>query len=919
MKNYTLPWPAGTSRTKKNIIWLTALLSLLVVGMSASTGISDAACGATPDPAKGTNTMTVNIPAAGTYNVWSRVLAPDSTNNSYFLQIDGECAYNVGDNSGIAAKSWTWVDHKDATTSSIIRVNLSAGQHKVVMTGREPNVGIDRVLFLSDLNCVPSGDGGNCTTTAPPPDTTTPTVSMTAPVNNATVSGKSVAITANASDNVGVTGVQFKVDGINFGNLDTTSPYSINWDSTTVPDGTHTLSAVAHDAADNVKAVTTTVKVSNAAPIPQSSPSGGQDIVPGTGTVRAQDLGTDPNPCNIWGTLSTPANTGGCKVLPDPYVVMRSGDGDPHIPVDSAAPNSHYRRYITKAGVVSLYEIGTGNTFKTRTQTEKWSKTGNQMWFPHGTYAFYLSFRLQSPSPFPNVAAGGGGNTDYSQLFQFKSFGDGSSLHPPLTGSIGKDSLQFKSGSEEEPPKEYRIVNNVPTGRWIRMAVVVNWQSDDPWYEIWADLDNSNKLTKIVDRVHTADLTEGRQYGALGIGFYHQLDLFDGTKDGNPRQETVYTDYANVQMTNWTDPETTPPPAGDTTAPTASFTSPANGATVSGTVTAAVNASDNNRIDKVEISLDGSLKMTDTSSPYNYSFDSKALTNGSHTLTAKAYDASGNTKTTTITVNVNNPDTTAPAAPTSLSASASSTTSVKLSWNAAKDTGTNSTGVTKYNVLRKGPSDSSFVVIAQPTTTSYTDTNRTANTTYSYIVQAVDGAGNVSSNSNTATVITPEPPSTPDTTPPTVPGGVKTTVISSDQVNISWNSSSDTGGSGLAGYNIYRDGTKLNAELLTATTYGDSTVNPKNTYSYKIEAVDGAGNKSARSAEASATTPAAVRGDVTGPNIVPDGKIDLRDISYLIRNYNHSSPSVDVTGPDGQPDGKIDIYDLSYVIRNYDK
>src|SRR5207245_1500679 len=66
----------------------------------------------------------------------------------------------------------------------------------------------------------------------PPPDTTPPTVSMTAPGSGATVSG-SATVTANASDNVGVVGVQFRLDGANFGAEDTTAPYSIAWDTTT--------------------------------------------------------------------------------------------------------------------------------------------------------------------------------------------------------------------------------------------------------------------------------------------------------------------------------------------------------------------------------------------------------------------------------------------------------------------------------------------------------------------------------------------------------------------------------------------------------------------------------------------------------------------------------------------------------------
>src|SRR6202040_1096764 len=81
-------------------------------------------------------------------------------------------------------------------------------------------------------------------------DTTPPTVSISAPANGATVSG-TVTVSANASDNVGVVGVQFRLDGANLAVEDTTAPYSISWDTTTASNGSHTLTAVARDAAGN--------------------------------------------------------------------------------------------------------------------------------------------------------------------------------------------------------------------------------------------------------------------------------------------------------------------------------------------------------------------------------------------------------------------------------------------------------------------------------------------------------------------------------------------------------------------------------------------------------------------------------------------------------------------------------------------
>src|SRR5207244_1120255 len=77
-----------------------------------------------------------------------------------------------------------------------------------------------------------------------------PSVSVTAPTNGATVSG-TITVSANATDNVGVAGVQFKLDGVNLGAEDTASPYSVPWDTTTATNASHTLTAVARDAAGN--------------------------------------------------------------------------------------------------------------------------------------------------------------------------------------------------------------------------------------------------------------------------------------------------------------------------------------------------------------------------------------------------------------------------------------------------------------------------------------------------------------------------------------------------------------------------------------------------------------------------------------------------------------------------------------------
>jgi len=96
-------------------------------------------------------------------------------------------------------------------------------------------------------------------------DTTAPTVSVTAPAAGATVSGAAVSVTANASDNVGVVGVQFKLDGANLGAE--TRPHPIRWPGhDDCNQRSHSLTAVARDAGGNTTTSTAVaVTVSNGA------------------------------------------------------------------------------------------------------------------------------------------------------------------------------------------------------------------------------------------------------------------------------------------------------------------------------------------------------------------------------------------------------------------------------------------------------------------------------------------------------------------------------------------------------------------------------------------------------------------------------------------------------------------------------
>ncbi|MEK7153585.1 MAG: Ig-like domain-containing protein, partial [Patescibacteria group bacterium] len=256
-----------TIRTTKRQSWLLAAMLLFGFYLSTPHKAAAAACAA-PSTNYGTATTTASINSSGTYRIWSRIMAPDTSSNSYLLEVDGSTCYVVGDGA-LGPNAWTWVDYQNGSSNSKIEINLTAGSHTLKLIGREAGVKLDRLLLVSDLACVPTGTGGNCTSAG---DTAPPTVSIAAPTNNATVSG-TVGITANATDNTGVSKVEFYINGA-LRATDTSASYSYSWDSKTVANGSYSLMAKAYDAAGNTNSDTVQVTVKNSdtqAPAPPSS------------------------------------------------------------------------------------------------------------------------------------------------------------------------------------------------------------------------------------------------------------------------------------------------------------------------------------------------------------------------------------------------------------------------------------------------------------------------------------------------------------------------------------------------------------------------------------------------------------------------------------------------------------------------
>ncbi len=187
------------------------------------------------------------------------------------------------------------------TAAPVVTITAPAANASVMGTvtvsaGATDNVGVTNVKFYLDgtlvktdvqapyqnewktteaangshiLSAVATDQAGNAATssvtvTVANPDTRAPMVSLTAPKDGARVSG-TVAVSAEASDNTGVVGVQFKVNRVNIGAEDTTAPYAVDWNSKEVAKGSYNITATARDAAGNMTtSAANTVTVNNA-------------------------------------------------------------------------------------------------------------------------------------------------------------------------------------------------------------------------------------------------------------------------------------------------------------------------------------------------------------------------------------------------------------------------------------------------------------------------------------------------------------------------------------------------------------------------------------------------------------------------------------------------------------------------------
>jgi len=469
----------------------------------------------------------------------------------------------------------------------------------------------EQATVTSLNNWVAATDGGAltvCNFVLTPPDTTAPTVSMTAPAAGATVSG-TIPVSANASDNVAVAGVQFLVDGANAGAEDTTAPFSISYNTAALASGSHSFSARARDAAGNTAtAAAVTVTVTN---------------------------------------VECYTATAGGGWVNDPFDVAQTGsftatfDARPSVgSIDSVVGISNGPQ-TTYPGFACLARFNASGNIDAR-NGGAYAAAATIPYAGNNTYHFRLVVNIPAHTYSIYVTPPAGTEQTVGLNYAFRTEQAAvttlSSWATEVDGPAGTDQVCGFTVTpiDTTPPT---VTMTAPTaGATVAGTITVSASASDnvgvagvQFLVDGANAGAEDTTAPYSISYNTAALTNGSHTFAARA------------RDGAGNSTT--SPGITVTVSN-----------GDAVPPTVSMTAPSAGATVSGTITISANASDNVGVAGVQFLADGAnIGTEDTSSPYSISYNTTALGNGSHAFSARARDAAGNTTTAAaVTVTVSN-------------------------------------------------------------------------------------------------------------------------------------------------------------------------------------------------------------------------------------------------------------------------
>jgi len=509
------------------------------------------------------------------------------------------------DNVGIARVEF-YVDGvlKGATAASpysflFLSTALVDGSHSLVARAYDAagNVGASATVAFTTKN-----------------DTTAPTVSTK-------VAGTSGTLTfsATATDNVGVTRVEYYVDGALKGSA-TASPYSFAFLSTALANDSHNLVAKAYDASGNVgTSATVAFTTSN----DTTAPTVSAKVAGSSGTLTFTAAATD--------------NVGVTRV--DYYV-----DG---VLKGSANASPYSFAFLSTAlanGTHSLVAKATDTAGNVGTSAMVTFTVGND------TTAPSVSAKVTGTSGTLAFTATATDNVRVTRVdYYVNGLLKGSATTSPFSLAFLSNALV--DGTYSLVAKAYDAAGNVGTSATVAFTIKNDTTAPGVSAKVTGTSGTLAFTATATDNVRVTRVdyyVDGLLKGSVTASPYSFAFLSTVLANGSHNLVAKAYDASGNIGTSATVPFTV---SNDVTAPTVS----AKVAGTSGTLTFTATATDNLGVTRVDYYLDGVLKGSASASPFTFTLDSTTLANGSHTLVAKASDAAGNIGTSaTVTFAVNN-------------------------------------------------------------------------------------------------------------------------------------------------------------------------------------------------------------------------------------------------------------------------
>ncbi len=572
-------------------------------------------------------------------------------------------------------------------------------------------------------------------TTPTAPDITAPTVAITSPLPNSVLKG-TVNILANATDRVGVTKVEFLLDGTTLLATDTSTPYSYSLATGSYPDGVHTLTVRASDAAKNISTATIYVTFDKTAP-PAPSSLQAYQVLP-TNIVFTWKPPTDISGISSYRVFrnGTQVGTSVDGVYSDrplsPNIsycyTVAAVDGAGNVSPASAklcltTPSAPDLAPPSVPGGVSASTVNCGRVDVAWTASSD-SQSGVK------SYRVYRGVSLLAEVLAPTLTVADLTVAAYSSYSYTVSAVD----------AAGNESARSTAVSVVTPACPDTIAPPVP-GTPVVMVnscsqLTVSWPA--------------------VEDIGTAGI---RGYMVYRNGYYIREVTTPSMVDSGLVASTSYlyniraVDRAGNMSGYSAGANGYTGQCPDTTAPTTPLTIKAtvlNCGAISVWWTTSVDYGGAG-LKGYEVFRNGIFLLSISGTNI---LDGTVSASSAYTYSVRAVDNSGNASPVspnTSAITPECPDTVPPTEPGNLVATALNCREVAVSWSPSSDAGS---GVLAYQLYRNG----SFLAQLGATTVSFNDTGVVANAAYNYNVRAVDGALNVSGFALDATVVTPSCP-----------------------------------------------------------------------------------------------------------------------------------------------------------------